>query len=211
MAYMYTRPERLADGTIHVLGIGTSICGAALLVAYALRTQSTADIVAVSIYCSLVIFAFSVSAIYHMTPWIRVRPLLQRVDHAAIYLKIAATYTPLTVIIDTAFAYGVLGAVWTLAAAGAIGKLTQFLKPGAVSTFVYIAMGWGAVVLIWPLMNSVPPSSLALMVAGGFLYTVGAPFNHWETLRFNTAIWHGFVLTASALYFAAIALALATP
>ncbi|MEM1232686.1 MAG: hemolysin III family protein [Pseudomonadota bacterium] len=208
MAYLYTRPERMADGTIHLLGLAASIIATVLLILFAARTGSGLDVAAVSVYGGVAIFAFAASAAYHMTPWSRARSWLQRVDHAAIYLMIAGTYTPLVVVLGSVFAYVVLGLIWTVAVLGALGKLTQILQPGWASTFLYIAMGWASVVLIWPLVQTVPPLTLWLMLAGGLAYTIGAPINHWEDLRFNVAIWHGFVLAGYGLFLGAIVVAL---
>ena len=209
MAYMYTLPERVADGTVHVLAIGASITGTVLLIIYAAKTQSGLDVAAASVYGAFVIFTFVASALYHLTPWHRVRPWLHRIDHAAIYLKIAGTYTPLVVILGTASAYVVLAAVWGVALIGAVGKLTTWIRPGVVSTYLYIAMGWASLLLIWQLVAALPLAALILMFAGGVTYTVGAAFNHWDELRFNIAIWHVFVLTGSTLFFSAIAVSLA--
>ncbi|MEM9435730.1 MAG: hemolysin III family protein [Pseudomonadota bacterium] len=206
---MYTPSERLADGTMHILGIAGSIAATTLLIIYAAKTQSGLDVAAVSIYGGFAILTFVVSALYHMTPWSRVRPLLQRIDHAAIYLKIAGTYTPLVVILGSVSAYILLGLIWSIAVMCAVGKLTERLKPGFVSTAVYASLGWASLLLIWPLMQAVPVAALWLMLAGGVVYTLGALINHWESLRFNVAIWHGFVISGSGLFFAAIVLSLA--
>ncbi|MEM1374945.1 MAG: hemolysin III family protein [Pseudomonadota bacterium] len=205
---MYSRPERLADGTIHITGIVTSVVATVLLILYAGAAGTGLDVAAVSVYGAMAILAFTASAFYHMTPWGRIRPLLQRIDHAAIYLKIAGTYTPLVVILGGAFAYGVLGLIWIVALIGAVGKLTEWLKPGVVSTWLYVAMGWASVVLIVPLVSQVPGLALWFMVMGGVLYTIGAAINHWQTLRFNVAIWHAIVLVASGLFCAAIVLSI---
>ncbi|MEL6913678.1 MAG: hemolysin III family protein [Pseudomonadota bacterium] len=208
MAYMYSLPERVADGTVHIMGIAASVTATALLIVYAAKTQSGLDVAAVSVYGGVASLCFLASALYHMTPWVAARPLLQRIDHAVIYLKIAGTYTPLVVILGNVFGYAVLGAVWTVAIFGAVGKMTTLLKPGLPSTLLYVALGWASVVLIWPLMDALPASALWLMLAGGIVYTVGAVFNHWETLPFNVAIWHCFVLAGSTLFFTAIVLGL---
>ena len=205
---MYSLPERLADGTIHILGIAASITATVLLIIYAAQTQSGLDVAAVSVYGAMAILTFVASAAYHMTPWRGPRPWLHRIDHAAIYLKIAGTYTPLVVVLGSAFAYSVLGLVWLAALVGAVGKLTLWIKPGLVSTLLYVALGWASVILIVPLVMTLPIGALCLMVAGGLLYTVGAVFNHWDSLRYNVAIWHGRVLAASARFCAAIVLAL---
>ncbi|MEM8592421.1 MAG: hemolysin III family protein [Pseudomonadota bacterium] len=209
MSYMYSWPERLADGAIHILGIVASITATTLLILYAAREGTAPDVAAVSVYGSMAVLAFTASAAYHMTPWLSLRPLFQRIDHAAIYFKIAGTYTPLVVILGGVFAYAVLALVWLIALVGAVGKMTQWHKPGITSTWLYVAMGWLSVVLIGPMVATLPAAALALIVAGGVLYSVGAIFNHWEELRYNVAIWHGFVLTASTLFFVAITLSLA--
>ena len=211
MAYMYSPPERLADGTVHIMGIGASVTATVLLIIHAAREGSGLDVEAVSVYGAMAILLFCVSALYHMTPWDQVRPTLQRIDHAAIYLKIAGTYTPLAVVLGSVFAYVVLGLIWAVALFGAVGKLTQWLKPGMPSTLLYIAMGWASVVLIVPLVTMVPMLAVGLMMFGGLLYTVGAFINHWESLRFNVAIWHALVLTGSALFFSAIVIAMGAP
>lgn len=208
MAYMYSLPERVADGAVHILGIAASITATALLIVYAAKTQSGLDVAAVSIYGSVATACFVASALYHMTPWVSARPLLQRIDHAVIYLKIAGTYTVPVVLLGNLFGYIVLAAVWAVALVGAVGKMTELLKPGVASTLLYVALGWASIVLIWPLMQTLPPTALWLMVIGGIVYTVGSPFNHWDALPFNVAIWHCFVLAGSALFFAAIVLAL---
>lgn len=106
-------------------------------------------------------------------------------------------------------AYVVLAVVWLLALLGAVGKLTQWLKPGRVSTLLYVGLGWASLLLLWPLVNAVPLAALLLMVAGGLVYTLGSIFNHLDDLRFNVAIWHAFVLGGSGLFFAAIVMSMA--
>lgn len=214
MAYLYSRPERLADGAIHILGIAATIIAGTVLIVQAAHfmqpSNGAGDLVAISVYVGAALLTFVASALFHMTPWDHVRPWLQRVDHASIYLKIAGTYTPLVVLIGTGYAYVVLAVVWTVAVAGAVGKMMRWLQPGVFSTFLYLALGWASVALIWPLAMTVPALSLGLIIGGGLLYSVGAVFIHWETLRYYVAIWHGFVLSASACFFAAIAIAFGT-
>ena len=212
MAYLYSRPERLADGIIHILGIGAAIIAGTLLIMRAAlhmpETIGSLGVAAVSIYAGAALCAFVASALYHMTPWDRARPWFHRIDHATIYFKIAGTYTPLIVLIGSVYAYLVLALVWAVAAIGAVGKMKQWLRPGLGSTVLYLVMGWASVTLIWPLAQTVPVLSLTLIISGGVLYSVGAIFNHCENLRFSTAIWHSFVLVGSGCFFAAIALAL---
>lgn len=206
MAYPYSKRETLADASVHVIGIIAGLIACASLVAYVLQTQPIKQITATSIYAGAVVFALIASALYHLLPWDRMRPTLRRVDHAAIYIKIAATYTPLVVLIGSGFAYAILAAVWAVALIGALAKLSYWSAdaPGALA--LYLGMGWASVLLIWPMWQSLPGLSTALIIAGGLLYTLGTVFFARTAMRYQNAIWHSFVLSASACFFAAVAL-----
>lgn len=200
----YARAERIADGVIHGLGVSLALTGAILLVVLAALQANGGQIAAVIIYGAALVATFTASALYHMTPWEELRPTLRRFDHAAIYLKIAGTYTPLVVLIGSAFAYVVLGIVWALALIGMAIRLLRRGKTGKIGPAIYLFMGWISVLLVWPMMQSYPPVVLTLVLIGGLLYTLGVIFFRWETLRYSNAIWHGFVLAASGCFFAAI-------
>ncbi|MEL7181350.1 MAG: hemolysin III family protein, partial [Pseudomonadota bacterium] len=167
------------------------------------------QITAITIYGATLIATFVASAFYHMTPWEGIRPILRRFDHAAIYLKIAGTYTPLVVMIGSGFAYAVLALVWGLAVIGMVLKLFFWRTPGRFGPALYLVMGWLSLALIWSLWPIVPLSAMVLMGIGGLLYTAGVPFYATETMKFSIAIWHGFVVAASACFFAAITIATA--
>nr|WP_157033231.1 hemolysin III family protein [Loktanella sp. S4079] len=205
----YSLPERIADGTMHAIGVIGAVTGAIILIMWTAGMSSPAQIAAVSVYGSALIATFVASAMYHMTPWESIRPVLRRFDHAAIYLKIAGTYTPLVVMIGTGFSYAVLVLVWVLALIGMALKLFFWQTPGRFGPALYLIMGWLSVFLIWSLWPVVPVSTMALIAGGGLLYTVGVIFYAAESLRFANAIWHGFVVVASACFFAAIAIGLA--
>lgn len=200
----YALSERIADGVIHALGLIFGIVGTVLLIVFAVRLTDDALVAALSVYGGALILAFLASALYHMTPWERLRPTLRRIDHAAIYVKIAATYTPIVALIGSAFAWIVLAVVWTLALAGAVMKLAFWRDPGRLGAALYLGLGWLSVLLAWPLVQTLPPAASILILGGGLLYSAGVIFFHWESLRFANAIWHGFVLAASACFFAAI-------
>ena len=202
----YSRAERIADGTVHAIGLTLAVTGAVLLIATTVG-RGTGLTLGVTVYAAALIATFLASACYHMTPWEPIRPALRRIDHAAIYLKIAGTYTPLVVLLGTGFAYGVLGLVWALALVGVVAKVAFWRTPGRFGPALYLAMGWLAVALAWPLATTLPAGVLALVVAGGLTYSAGVVFYTWESLRFSNAVWHGFVVAASACFFAAIALA----
>ena len=203
----YARSERIADGIIHAVGIVLALVGAVLLMTFAAhRAESGGQVAAVAVYSGALLASLVISACYHMTPWEGLRPTLRRLDHAAIYLKIAGTYTPLVVVIGSAFAYGVLALVWLMALAGAVAKLFLWLGHGRLATGLYLLLGWLSVVLAWPLVQSLPPAATILVVCGGLLYSAGVYFFSWESLKFANAIWHGFVLAASVCFFVAITL-----
>ncbi len=209
MAQRPTTSELIADGTVHAIAIVLAVVSTIFLILHATWTHNGITIAAVSVYCGIMILSFAASGVYNLWPWTWMREPLRRVDHAAIYLKIAGTYTPLVVILGTLFGYLILGAVWAVALAGAIGKLAFAQWPRGLNTGLTLSLGWASLILLWPLAKTIPGPSLALIFLGGMLYTVGTVFYLWEGLRYHTAIWHGFVLTASASIFAAIALALA--
>ena len=209
---MYPTPERtarLADGAMHSLGLGFALAGAVALTVWAAFNAGTGQAAALAVYGVALVATFAASAIYHMTPWHGLRPVLRRIDHAAIYLKIAGTYTPLVVMVGSALGYGVLAIVWALAVFGMVRKLFYWQVPGRFGPVLYLVMGWMSVLVIWPAIPVLPGLALALIAAGGLTYSAGVVFYAWDGLRFGMAIWHGFVVTASALFFAAIAVSAA--
>ena len=203
----HTRAERIVDGVMHTTGVTFALTGAVLLTLFAARHQRPEVALAVGIYGAALMATFVVSACYHMTPWERFRPRLLRFDHAAIYLKIAGTYTPLVALLGTGFAYAVLAVVWVLALGGAASRLFFWRDPGSLGLAIYLVLGWLSLLLMWPLATTLPLGTTVLAGVGGVLYTAGVVFFAWKSLRFSTGIWHGFVLAASACFFAAIAVA----
>lgn len=181
------------------------MAGAVLLLGWAAGTADATQIAAIAIYAATLIATFVASAAYHLTPWHGIRPLLRRVDHAAIYLKIAGTYTPLVVMIGSGFAYLVLAVVWALALIGVLLKLFFWRTPGRFGPALYLVMGWLSLALVWSLWPVVPVSTMILIALGALIYTAGVPFYAAQRLRYATAIWHGCVVIASACFFIAIA------
>ena len=201
----YARSERVADGVIHALGVAFAVIGGAILTTLAALHATGGAAVAVGVYGCALMATFLASACYHMTPWEEARPALRRLDHAAIYLKIAGTYTPLVVLIGSAFSYGVLAVVWTVAIAGAVANVALGVRPGRLGLAAYLLLGWLSLLLVWPLAVALPVAAMLLVAIGGGLYTLGTVFFSWEGLKFSNAIWHGFVLAASGCFYAAIA------
>lgn len=200
----YTRAEVIADGVVHALGITFGLAGVATLIVLSLTRLDPATATAVIIYGTGMLAVFVFSAAYNLSRS-RWRWLLRRLDHAAIYVKIAATYTPFAAIkMGGPVGVGLLVAVWGIAVLGASAKLiapAQFVRTAYV---LYLAQGWAAVFTLPSMFEALPATAFALLIAGGVLYTVGVVFHLWEKLPYNNAIWHGFVLTASTCHFAAV-------
>jgi hemolysin III len=204
MAYPTSPAETIADGTVHIAGLAFAIPASAILLMQAAGAGTIT--IATAIYAGCMVFAFAASAIYHLLPFDQCRALLGRVDHAAIYFKIAGTYTPLVMIIGTGFAYGILGLVWALAILGAIAKLFFWRTDARGSLALYLGMGWLSVLLIWPMVDTLPGLAVALIGIGGLTYSLGTIIYKRDGMRYQNAIWHVFVLTASICLFCAISL-----
>jgi len=205
----YSRAERIADGAIHIAGLGAALLGVGTLYALWVPLMDSTSLFAVSVYSLSLLMMLGASAAYHMLAHTDLRPVLRRIDHAAIYIKIAGTMTPLGTLLNTGFAYAVLGGVWCGALSGAGRKLLAARGRMKTGWAAYLGLGWAGLLLCIPLAGEVSPLSLGLMFAGGLLYSAGIVFYRWESLRYANAIWHGFVLLASAGFFAGITTALA--
>lgn len=205
----YSRSERIADGAVHIIGLILAIAAVTWLFTYVAAPTGWGIWTALVVYSGALLTMLAASGSYHILADTAARPLLRRLDHAAIYVKIAGTFTPLAVLLGTAFGYLVLGLVWILALLGAAAKLLAARGRISTGTGSYLALGWLGLALFLPLSTRLTGTSLALIAAGSLLYTAGIIFYTWESLRFATAIWHGFVLVASGCFFAGIAAALA--
>lgn len=200
----YSPAERVADGAVHALGIIASLVAVPLLLVAALPKVGVATGAGLAVYGAALILLFSVSAAYHMIPGLDWKPLLKRFDQAAIFLKIAGTYTPLVMVLGSIFAYVVLSLVWAVALFGAFAKLALGARFERISVALYLPLGWASLLLLWPLVATLPLAVSLLLLAGGLLYSIGVIFHVMERLRFQNAIWHIFVLSASACHFAAV-------
>ena len=204
----FTRGERIADGAVHTVGIFFAIIATIQLILAASGNDNLWTVVALSIYGTALIGSFVASACYHFTPWDHYRAVLRRIDHAAIYLKIAATYTPLVVMIESAFAFGILGIVWALATVGIIVKLFFWTSPSRWGLGLYLGLGWLSVALVPSLIPLVSGLTFGLIMAGGLVYSVGAILFNIEVFRYQNAIWHTFVLAASLCFCIAITISI---
>jgi hemolysin III len=200
----YDRAETLADAVVHILGVAMAIAGAAVLIVFALHGGDTAQFAAVAIYLIGLLAMFGFSAAYNLWPVSPVKWWLRRLDHSAIYLLIAATYTAFMLPMQGTTPAVVLAIVWIAALAGITIKLSWPGRFDRASVALYLVMGWSGAFTIGPIAAALAPVTLALIAAGGVLYSVGVVFHAWRRLRFQNAIWHGFVLTAAQCHYAAV-------
>jgi hemolysin III len=202
-----TPGEELANVLSHGLGCMLAVAGFPILVDHAARRGTAFDIAVVSVYAATMILVYGVSAWYHALAEGRFKRWLNRLDHAAIYVFIAGSYTPFTLgVLRDGWGWPLSGVVWALAALGVTVKLLNRLKHPLQSTALYLAMGWVALAAAPPLLERMQPEGLAWLVAGGLSYTLGAVvFLNDHRLRYGHFVWHLFVLAGSACHFVAVA------
>jgi hemolysin III len=201
----YTARERVADGCIHLIGVTASLVALTALLIVAVKAQTTLWIVALLVYGLALVAMFSCSAGYHLVIRPKIKEVFRRLDHAAIFLMIAGTYTPFILIkMNDPWGLTLLAVVWTMAAIGIAIKLfaPRFLE--GLTVALYLVQGWAVLAAWQPLMSALPGVVLTLLMVGGVLYTVGVVFHLWDRLPYQNAIWHGFVLTAASVHYAAV-------
>jgi hemolysin III len=202
----YSASEEIASSAIHGLGIVLSIAALAILAAASARIGSTRHVVSVCIYGTTLIMLYVASTLYHAIAHPPSKPLLRLLDHSAIFLLIAGTYTPFALIsLYGPWGWGLFTAVWVLALGGIALELARVRRRGLLVA-LYVGMGWLGLVAIRPLVASIPPGGLWLLFGGGVAYTLGVPFYLWKKLPYNHALWHAFVLLGSVLQFFAVLL-----
>ena len=204
LRWNYSRAEIIADGVVHAIGVAFALAGAVALVALTIQATGGAQIASALVYAAGLVAVLGFSAAYNMWPVSPRKWLLRRFDHSAIYLAIAATYTPFLLHMKgNAVSTGLLAALWAIAGVGIALKL---LLPGRfdrLSIGLYLLLGWSGV-LAYDALAALPPSTLTLLLLGGALYSVGVVFHAWQRLRFQNAVWHGFVLTAALCHYFAV-------
>ncbi|MCC5977878.1 MAG: hemolysin III family protein [Salinarimonas sp.] len=203
--WVYDPAELWADGVVHVAGILAALIGVALLMGFAAPSAEPALVIALGIYAGGLVAVKTISALYNMWPASKVKWVLRRYDHAAIYLLIAGTYTPFLILLeDRVVALSLLGLVWLIAL---IGIALKIILPGRfdrLALFLYLGMGWSGLAAGGAVYGSLSGLTLGLIAAGGITYSTGVIFHLWKRLRFHNAIWHVFVLAGSAFFYAAI-------
>jgi hemolysin III len=205
MRWNYDRAEMIADGVVHGIGVFCGLVAATVLIVLTAIYASALDIAVVSVYVAGLLAMLVLSATYNLWPVSRAKWVLRRFDHSAIYLLIAATYTPFIMELkDSTFAMALLAGVWCVAIVGIVLKLVWPGRFDRVSVGFYLAMGWSGLMLYDRVVTALPTLALWLVVAGGALYSFGVIFHAWQRLRFQNAIWHCFVLLGAACHYTAV-------
>lgn len=201
--------ELLADGIVHALALLAGLIAFPLLLFHALQTAAIGTFAALAVYAAGFFLMWGFSLAYNMTPPSALKWLLRRFDHSMIYVMIAGTYTAVIPHLSGGWPWLLGAVVWTGAALGILVKVALPGRYDRLSILAYVMLGWVGVIAIGPVMAALPAVSLWLLVAGGVTYVAGVGFYVWHRLRFQNAIWHGFVALAAGLHFAAVALAVA--
>ena len=197
--------EEIANSLSHGAGLVAALVATPFLIGDAMRKGSPAFLVGACVFAATVLLLYLGSTLYHGLPPGRAKRAFRVVDHCAIYLLIAGTYTPFTLgVLFGAWGWSLLAVVWSLAAIGITLEVTGGVRHPAWSLVLYLGMGWLAVVAIRPLALHLPAAGLIWLVAGGLAYTLGVVFYTAKGLRFGHLVWHLFVLAGTFCHFTAV-------
>jgi hemolysin III len=200
-----SRGEERANQLTHAVGALLGVAGLVLLVVFSHRHGDAWHVVSTAIFGVMLILLYTTSTLYHSFEAERTRRLLQKFDHAAIFLLIAGTYTPFVLVtLRGPWGWSLFGVIWGLAILGVVLKFWFAGRFRVVSTLIYVVMGWLVLIALKPLLAALPWAGMKLLVAGGLCYTGGAVFYLWKSLPYHHAIWHLFVLAGSACHWAAV-------
>ena len=202
---IYSIKEEIANSITHGVGLILAIAGLGVLIAFASRLGNAWHVVSCTIFATTLILQYTFSTLYHSIQLPRAKSIMRVLDHSAIFLLIAGTYTPFMLVnLRGAWGWTLFGVVWTLALLGVLFQVSLLRRWQGISLALYIGMGWVVVVAIKPMLDAVAPGGLILLLLGGLAYTSGVFFYLWKSLRYHHAIWHGFVLAGSILHFFAV-------
>ena len=195
------------NSVTHLVGTVLSLAGLATLVTMAAMERDPYKIVSFAVYGAMLLTLYTISTLYHWVRSPRAKAVLQKCDHSAIYLLIAGSYTPFTLVtLRGPWGWSLFGVSWGLAALGIVQELTLGRRTRSVSMVIYVMMGWLALVAIRPLVSALPPAGTAWLLAGGLIYSAGIYFFiNDERIRHGHGIWHLFVLGGSLCQFVSIA------
>jgi hemolysin III len=200
-AARYSVAEEIAHSITHGVGLVLGIIALVVLVAFSVRYATPVAVVAASIYGATLVILYGTSTLYHALPPGPAKRVFEVLDHSAIFLLIAGTYTPFMLVKAPAgWGWSIFGVVWGLAVVGIV--LEGVLRGGGrgIQLVLYLVMGWLILIALRPLIDSMPVGGMWLLAAGGVCYTLGVVFYRWHSLRFHHAVWHLFVLAGSAFH-----------
>ncbi len=204
--------EEVANSVTHGLGLLAGIVGAVVLVVLGAERGEAWHVVSAAVYGITLVALYAASTLYHVLKGTRAGGALRVLDHCAIYLLIAGTYTPITLVsLRGGWGWTLFGLVWSLALAGIVFKILATGRFAVLSTVVYVLMGWLCIIAVKPMLVLLSPGALALLAAGGVLYTAGTVFYHSRRVPYSHAVWHLFVVAGSVCHYLAIALYVLVP
>lgn len=201
-----SRGEEVANSLSHGLGLVAAVVASPFLIKHAARHGDTGFLAAVSIFAATMVLLYLASTLYHALPVGRAKRVFRIIEHSAIYLLIAGTYTPFTLgVLRGAWGWTLLGLVWGIAVAGVTLKALSRMTHPVLSTGLYLLMGWLIVIAVHPLSARIPVSGLLWLIAGGLAYTIGVIFFALDSrLRYGHFIWHLFVMVGTACHYWAV-------
>ena len=205
MSEIHRHREEIANALTHGIGVVLAIGGSAVLITMTALSAGAREIISVAVFSATLVLLYSASTAYHSARLPRTRWRLKILDHCAIFLLIAGTYTPFTIAaIRGTWGWSLFGVIWGLALMGILFKVFFTGRYVYLSTATYIGMGWLALVAFVPLTQALTPAALFWLIAGGVLYTAGTLFYHNKRLPYAHAIWHLFVLAGSICHFTSV-------
>jgi len=200
-----SRGEEIANSVSHGIGLLAALVAFPILVASALNRGDLAGTVGTTVFATTMVLLYLASTLFHALPPNRAKRVFQILDHSAIYLLIAGTYTPFTLgVLRGVWGWTLFGLVWGLAVVGTVFKAFGGVRYTTFSTWVYLAMGWLVLIAIKPVWTLVPKWGLFWLVAGGIAYTAGTVFFMAERIRYFHFVWHLFVVAGTACHFIAV-------
>ena len=201
-----SRGEEIANSISHGVGLVAALVATPFLVLQAVRRGDTGFIVGASVFAATMVLLYLASTLYHALPIGKAKRVFRVIEHSAIFLLIAGTYTPFTLgVLRGAWGWTLLGLVWGLAVAGVALKAFNRMSHPIISTSLYLLMGWLILIAVNPLYARVPASGLLWLVAGGVAYTAGVAFFAADSrLRYSHFIWHLFVMAGTACHYFAV-------
>lgn len=204
----YSFGEEIANSVTHGLGVVAGIVALTLLVTFAALFGDGWHLAGGIVFGATLVMLYTASTLYHSFPWPRAKHIFKVLDHAGIYLLIAGTYTPFTLVtLRDDGGWWLFGTVWTLAIVGVVLEAAWVQRPKWLSVLIYLGMGWLAIVMVRPLVANLDPAGLWLLIAGGLSYTLGTVFYVSRRIPFGHAIWHVFVLGGTTCHVLAVMLA----